>query len=291
MADEAAAGDAGRDANRDQIRLLTRLVDQMVTVRTQSYRPKAIQCRMYKLGDSWPDFVTHFYQCVKAAYAFNLPADEDALEAACLSWLPSKLEPGPTLVAYQALEDDKKTDWKDLVDALKDCFADDTERELFLADVASFRRGNKGLVEYKNELLRRMKLYQPDLANVPTEFQRQATSRFIEGLESAELKRKLRKHCKRERANIEMAFNFAVDSEAADLQTRIREGDSTGIGHKSLASANIQSSGAKPKDPGQYRGVQEEIQGLSAKHKITEMQINELAAKSALTEDRITIRA
>lgn len=80
------------------------------------------------------------------------------------------------------------------MDELADAFDDDTERELFLADVASFRRGEKGLVEYKNELLRRIKLYQPNLSTVPTEFQRQAVTRFIEGLDDVILKRKLRRY-------------------------------------------------------------------------------------------------
>ena len=297
--DEIAGGGlaAGGAAARDPIMMLTRLMEQMVTARVERPRPKAIQCRMYKLKDSWPDFATHFVQCVKAAYAFTLPDDQAALDEACVSWLPSKLEPGPTLVAYDALDADIKANWLDLVNALKEAFDDDTERELFLADVAAFRRGQKGLVEYKNELLRRMKLYQPGLSDVPTEFQRQAVGRFIEGMDDAELKRKLRRHCKRLKLNIEEAFNFAVDYEASTLQTKIREGEASVAAPKSFASMNAQQQSGNSVHllsnndglGGQIRGIHDEVKGLSAKHKISEMQINELCAKSALTEDRISI--
>ena len=268
------------------------------TARLAPPRPKAIQCRMYKLGDSWPDFATHFVECIKVAYNYTLPTDQVSLDTACASWLPSKLEPGAALVAYDALEDDVKNVWVDLVDALVRAFADDTERELFLADVASYRRGGKGLVEYKNELLRRMKLYQPGLSDVPAEFERQATSRFIEGMGDAELKKELRRHCKREKLTIDEAFKYAVDAEASELQTRIRDGEAAAFVPKSFASANIQDQGGKPAgvvsrreggSSGQFQGIQEEIKGLSAKYKISEMHIQELCAKSALTDDRITV--
>ena len=286
------------DDDADAVTLLTQLMQQLVTARIQQPRPKAIQCRMYRLSQSWPDFATHFVQCVKAAYAFNLPADQDALDEACVVWLPSKLEPGPTLVAYDSLDEAVKQNWGDLVDALTTAYADDTERELFLADVASFRRGDKGLVEFKNELLRRMRLYQPGLSDVPKEFQRQAVSRFIEGMDDVELKRKMRRHCKRENLDIEKAFNYAVDHEASTLQTRIREGEAAALIPKSFAAVNMFSDNSKPVHiaskgdanvRGEFKGIHDEIKGLSAKHKISEMQINELCAKSAQTDDRITI--
>ena len=134
---------------------------------------------------------------------------------------------------------------------------------------------------------------------VPTEFQRQAISRFIEGLDDANLKRKLRRHCKSDKLNIDEAFNYAVDSEASDLQTKIREGDAAAFSQKSFASASLPSSVAEPKEMGvssrdggtlgHLKEIQEEIQGLATEHKITEMQTNELAARNALTDDRITI--
>ena len=292
----AAAGPAV-PAPEDQIALLTRLLAQMARAGNASPRPKAINCRIYRLSDSFPDYATYFSHCIKAAYNYNLPADKTALDDACVSWIASKLEPGPTLVGYDALDAAVRDDWDLLMDALSNAFSDDTERELFLADVGSSRRGEKGLLEYKNELLCKMKLYQPNLSTVPLEFQRQATSRFIEGLDDADLKRKLRRHCKREKLNIDEAFNYAVDSEASSIQTKIREGDAAAFTKKSFASASIQSSGVKPKEvisrgdggwSGQFRVIQEEIQGLSARLGITERQIDELDARTALTDDRIT---
>ena len=132
----------------DQIALLTQLIAQMATRGLASPRPKAINCRVYKLSDSFPDYATYFSHCIKAAYNYNLPADKAALDDACVSWIASKLEPGPTLVAYDALDAAVKADWDLLVENLSKAFSDDTERELFLGDVAAFRRGEKGLVEY-----------------------------------------------------------------------------------------------------------------------------------------------
>ena len=290
----AAGAAAAPQAPVDQIALLTQLVAQLTTARLAAPRPKAINCRIYKLSDSFPDYATYFSHCIKAAYNYNLPADRAALDDACVSWIASKLEPGPTLVAYDALDAAVKADWDLLVENLSEAFSDDTERELFLGDVASFRRGEKGLVEYKNELLRKMKLYQPDLSTVPLEFQRQATSRFIEGLDDAELKRKLRRHCKRDKLTIEEAFHYTVDHEASSIQTQIREGDAAAFSKKAFATTSIQSTkDTASRQAGgttsHLKGMQEEIQGLSAKHKITELQINELTAKAALTDDRITI--
>ena len=94
-----------------------------------------------------------------------------------------------------------------------------------LADVSSFKRGDKSLVQYKNDLKRLMNTYLPELSRVPAEFERQATTRFIEGLEDDELKKLLRRHCKRDRQTLEEAYLFTVDYESSDLQTRIREGE------------------------------------------------------------------
>ena len=118
-------------ATGNQMALLTRLVTEMAQARLIPQRPKAVNCRVYKLGQSWPDFSTHFYAIIKTTYNFNLPGDKDALDAACCNWLPSKLEPGPTMVAYQALDDAVGDDWDALRDALKDAFEDDTERVIF----------------------------------------------------------------------------------------------------------------------------------------------------------------
>ena len=154
-------------------------------------RPKAISCRVYNLKDDWPSFSLHFTECVKAAYSYTLPRDQERLHAACLNWLPSKLEPGATHSAYDNLDAATKESWPDVCEALKEAFSDDAEREAFINNVAHFKRGNKPLVEYKNELIKKMNANFDTLKRVPAEFQRQPTTRFIEGLEDEKLKAKL----------------------------------------------------------------------------------------------------
>ena len=266
-------------------------------------RPRAVNSRTFKCGEDFPNFISHFRECIKASYNYTLPADLVALNTACISWLGTKLEPGPTLIAYESLPDATKGDWTLTVDALSEAFADETEKETFLADQASFKRGDRSLVQYKNELLRLMRVYLPDLAGVPAEFNRQATTRFIEGLEDDDLKRLLRRHCKREKNTVEEAYMFTVDFESSELQTRIREGEATAaFGRMTIGAI----SGAKPKvlqrqAPSSQRSlyvpsmgavedpVQEEFRGLKSKIKINEMRTQELVAKSAHTNDRIDI--
>ena len=56
-----------------------------------------------------------------------------------------------------------------------------------------------------------------DLKQIPSEFQRQMTSRFIEGISDSVLRQKLRRHCKREKNNIDEAYQFAVDYESSNV--------------------------------------------------------------------------
>ena len=302
---------AGADGAEDAMTALLRQLVLNDTRRAGNNRPKAINSRTFTCGQDFPNFITHFRQCVKAAYNFTLPADEAALNQACITWLPTKLEPGPTLITYESLTAAKKADWNQTVEALTDAFEDESEKEIFLADQASFKRGDKSLVQYKNELMRLMQTYLPDLVGVPEEFQRQACTRFIEGLDNDELKRLLRRNCRRTKNTLEEAYLFTVDYESSDLQTKIREGEAATLGKKSLAAATAPaavSSDIRPKilrRPATVTSrfpsndalgavdepLAEEVRGLAAKHKITEMRVQELTAKSAHTNDRIDILA
>ena len=264
-------------------------------------RPKAINCSTYTLGENFENFATHFRHSVKAAYDYKLPRDEDQLDEACIQWIATKLKPGPTLITYESLPTAKKISWKDTRDALTEAFSDETEKETFLADQASFRRGDKSLVQYKNELLRLMKVYLPNLQGVPEEFQRQATTRFIEGLDDDELKKLLRRHCKRERMTLEAAYLFTVDHESSELQTRIRDGDATAAFSKKTLGATadvrpkvLSRSSSSSSSSFQAMGAveqpwQEENRGLPAKVKINEMKMQELTAKIEHTNDRVDI--
>ena len=261
-------------------------------VRPRRQKPKAIYCKSFKIGENFPNYLIHYKQCVKASYEDGLTDAE--LDTAYLTWLSTKLDPGPTVIAYDSLEDVVKRDWGRLVDALTEAYADETERETFLADVGAFKRGAKSLVEYKNELMRLMSTYLPDLKGVDKEYQRQSTTRFIEGLEDDALKRKLRRHCKRERMTLEAAYLYTVDYESSDLQSRLREGEAAAFGAKTFGA--VEQAGPQPgilKLPAgggdQFRQLQEEVKGLAAKGKIAEMRIQELSAKSAETNDRLEI--
>ena len=100
-----------------------------------SSRPKAIQCRSFSIGQSWDTFSPHFIESVRAAHGFVLPDDADDLNAECLSWVPTKLEPGPTLSAFTNLDAAQKASWPVLNESLKILFANDEEK-----DISSGRR-------------------------------------------------------------------------------------------------------------------------------------------------------
>ena len=76
------------------------------------------------------------------------------------------------------------------------------------------------MVAFKNELVRRVNLYQPELKTVDSEYQRQLVNRFICGIEDTKLQRKLRRHCKRDKLKIDEAFNFAVDYESTEYEEK-----------------------------------------------------------------------
>ena len=56
---------------------------------------------------------------------------------------------GPTLIAYDSLSATDKATWDAVVSALTDAFADETAKEVFLSDIAAFKRENRTLIEYK----------------------------------------------------------------------------------------------------------------------------------------------
>ena len=297
---EEGEADPYRDALTN---LLQRLVTSEERRRSNPVRPKAIPSRVFKIGENYENFSTHFVECVRVAHGFTLPTDQHSLDEACLSWLPSKLEPGPTLSAYKNLDAASKVSWPILNDALKVIFADETERETFLADVASFKRGKRSLLEYRTELVRLMTTHLPNLRHVREEYQREITARFIEGLEDDTLKRKLRRHCKRDKNTLEEAYNFVLDYETADLQTRIREGETAVLGSEvkslsvietaKIASSSSGSSNGAAATSGnaEMRRMQQTMENIVSKQKITDLQVQELNAKSAHTNDRIDCMA
>ena len=188
---------------------------------TPAPRVRAINCKSYKIGEDWGHFVDYFRENVRSAYQYQ-PTDP-LLDRACCDWIASRLEVGATQSVYQNLDDSIKTNWNDLKTALARLYVNEEEKQLFLANPGGYKKGTQTLMEYKNELVRLINLYQPELQRVNTEYQRALVLRFIEGIEDTVLQKKLRFHCKRARMNIESAYEFAVDYESTETEVKVRE--------------------------------------------------------------------
>ena len=268
-----------RAGDDPHLNILTDLLAQMDVIESRrTSRPKVIYSRIFKLGENYQDFSSHFVECVRAAHGFALPVDEGKLGDACLLWLPSKLEPGPTLSAFSNIDDHFKSSWPLLNEKLKEVFADDSEREIFLADIASFRRDQRSLLEYRTELLRLTTTYLPNLRQIESEFQRQITARFIEGLEDENLKKKLRRHCRRDRNTLDHAYNYALDYEAAEIQSSLREGTAA------LASFSSNQSTASG-DP-TIASVNKQMASISARQISMRAQVDRLLQESVKADSR-----
>ena len=226
----------------DAAAILAKLVEAEERRANMLNRPRTISCKNYVIGQNFPSFLSHFKECVKAAYGFVLTDDtvRQQFIDACLLWLPSKLEPGATAETYERRADNVKEDWDQLIIELTRAFTDDTDKEVFLAHPAAFQQKELPLLEYKHEMLRKMATYQPELDSSSLEFQRQATSRFIEGLADAKLKKKLRKYCKRDKMTVDDAYHFTIDYQTAELQTRINDGEVKELGAAAPASASAE---------------------------------------------------
>ena len=271
-------------------------VHQPPPQRRQTVKPKAINCRMYKIGENFPSFVSHFRECLKAAYDFRLPTDQAEWDTASLTWLPSKLDPGPTLSAYESLDDTTKSTWAAVKAALETAFSDETEKECFLNDIGYLQRGSKSLIEYKNEILRLMNAHLANLKAVPAEFERQATARFIEGLSEERLRRKLRHHCKRDKNTLNEAYQYVVDYEASNVQSRIREGETVAMVNNGMSAlerttpkilAPIANGAVAAAAAAAEPQLESNIRGLQSKQKINELTLQEIKAKTAYQADRV----
>ena len=184
-------------------------------------RVRAINCKSYQLGQDWGQYADYFRENVRAAYGYA--HGDVALDEACCSWIGSKLAAGPTMTAYEGLSDAVKGNWEQLSAELSHLYVNEEEKQGFLSDTAWFKRGTQSLIIYKNELISRVNLYQPELKRVPLEYQRQLVDRFISGLDEDRLRRKLRFHCRRNRMTIEHAYEYAVDYESAEAEAKARE--------------------------------------------------------------------
>ena len=145
-----------------------------------------------------------------------------------------------------------------------------------------------------------MNNYLPDLKRgSPSEFQRQATTRFIEGLDDEELRKKLRRHCKRERNNVDEAYQYVVDWEASNVQTRIREGEgAASISILTRPSNNVIASYSRPSSSAPaavgsaaaattgLAQIQCEMRNIISKQTVMALTIQENKAKQACNADK-----
>ena len=175
----------------------------------------------------------YFRENVRATGGFN--HNDPRLDRACCSFLGSKLEAGATLNAYTNLPQPTKDSWTDVNRELARLFCNEEEKQLFLNNPGAFRKGEKSFLEYRNELTRRVDLYQPELSRVPVEYQRQLVNRFIEGIEDTNLQRKLRFHCRRN-MTLNFAYEYAVDYEATLVEERVKEVAAAASGHSVFAA-------------------------------------------------------
>ena len=97
------------------------------------------------------------------------------------------------------------------------------EKQRFLSNPAAPGRKGRSFLEYRNEITRLVDLYQPDLKGVPSEYQRQLVDRFISGLEGADLQRKLRFYCRRDKLTLQHAYDYAVDYESTAVEEKVKE--------------------------------------------------------------------
>ena len=183
-------------------------------------RLRAVNCKAYVFGQDWHNWVVYFRENVRATG--NFAHNDPRLDQACCSWLGGKLEPGATLNAYQNLPQATKDNWTDVTRELARLFCNEEEKQLFLSNPGAFRKGEKSFLEYRNELTRRIDLYQPELSRVQVEYQRQLVNRFIEGIEDVALQRKLRFHCRRN-MTLDAAYEYAVDYEATQVEEKVKE--------------------------------------------------------------------
>ena len=174
---------------------------------------RSVPCHCYTIGQDFITFCDYFCENVRTAY--NYPIGDLRLDDAFCTWIGAKLEMGPTLNIYSSLPAATKSDWPVLRAELSRLFMNEEEKQRFLANPGSFPKGSRTFLDYRNELVRLVGLYQPNLVQIPSEYQRQLVERFVCGLDDPELQRRLRFHCRRDKMNIDHAYEYAVDYESS----------------------------------------------------------------------------
>ena len=232
-----------------------------------------------------------FKDNVRASH--GLQTADNALPRHYLNWIATKFEPNARTV-YDGLPEDVKADWARLEPALSNVFTDENEKLEFLSKTDSFKRApDMTLREYRDELQRRMNKYQPELRNIQAEFNRSAVQRFREGLRDMHLAAHIMMQCKGVRETLENALETAIAWETTmkhfvrkdqDTNERVTPLMSTMLGIPTATMASLYT-------PASIRTVPQQattsLEDLKVKFKEQELNIAELKAAQALTNDRI----
>ena len=286
--------------NEDPMAVVARALTQLAQLQDRSAnalaapRVRAINCKSFKIPDDWNNYSVYFRENIRATYGYA--HGDPALNTACCSWIGSKLEAGPTLTAYESLAADIKNDWVRLNNELAILYVNEEEKQSFLANVGGFKKGSQSLLAYKNELTRLVNLYQPELHTVATEYQRQLVDRFIGGLDDPELQKKLRFHCRRDKMTIDVAFEFAVDYEATEVEEKAKELASSARAHVTAAVAkapnfsSANSVGSLASSSLSSSAPMKILErSVDPKIKANEIAIEQIKAAQAKTDDSIDI--
>ena len=268
-----------------QLTLQTDRYDRQLQNALQTPRVKIMNCKSYTIGQDWHNWAMHFRENVRATGGFG--HNDPRLDQSCCSFLGAKLEPGATLNAYNNLPQPLKDNWTDVNRELARLFCNEEEKQLFLNNPGALKKGMKSFLEYKNELTRRVELYQPELSRVPVEFQRQLVNRFIEGIEDANLQRKLRFNCRRNNT-LDFAYEYAVDYEATQVEERVKEVGAVAPRRSVVAAAAAPETGRPtPVAPSPHMQILE--RSHDPKVKANEIAIEQLRASNAQTNDSLSI--
>ena len=216
---------------------------------------RSVPCHSYTIGQDFISFCDYFCENVRTSY--NYPLGDLRLDEAFCTWIGAKLEMGPTLNIYSSLPAATKSDWPVLRAELSRLFMNEEEKQRFLANPGSFPKGSKTFLDYRNELVRLVGLYQPNLSQVPSEYQRQLVERFICGLNDPELQQKLRFHCRRDKMTIDHAYEYAVDYESSKVTGEVDLSKSlAACAHVSSMAASRYTSAIRPPRSKAVCGIQ-----------------------------------
>ena len=169
---------------------------------------RSVPCENYNATSDFDSWVKLFEDSIRASNSLGND-DQARFNALCIRWLPAKLEPGPTRLVYENLDQAVRADWALLKPALSEAYQDKSEEINFINNEKAWTRAGKSLRDYKNGLILRMDKYQRNLRQIRDEWEKAAVRRFRSGLEDPLLEAHILMNCVGENNNLEHAFRTA----------------------------------------------------------------------------------